>query len=36
VEKFCEWYINRLDDYANTPAHGADASHGEKVVSFMR
>ncbi|MDR5883425.1 aromatic ring-hydroxylating dioxygenase subunit alpha [Caballeronia sp. LZ032] len=36
VEKFCEWYINRLGDYANTPAHGIDTSHGEKVVSFMR
>ncbi len=36
VEKFCAWYIARLDDYANEPSHACDASQGEKVVSFMR
>lgn len=36
VEKFCEWYIGRLDTYANTPDEAALPSHGEKVVSFMR
>lgn len=35
VEKFSEWYIGRLDAYANTPDSDAPA-HGEKVVSFMR
>jgi Rieske 2Fe-2S family protein len=41
VEKFCEWYIGRLDDYANTPDEAllpsvASPLHGEKVVSFKR
>jgi Rieske 2Fe-2S family protein len=35
VEKFSEWYIGRLGDYANAPDEKL-ASHGEKVVSFMR
>jgi len=35
VEKFCEWYIGRLDDYANTPDKEA-LTRGEKVVSFIR
>ncbi len=36
VEKFCEWYIGRLDDYANTPDEASVSTHGEKVVSFKR
>ncbi len=36
VEKFCEWYIGRLQDYADTPDQAAVTSHGEKVVSFKR
>ncbi len=36
VEKFCEWYIGRLDDYANTPEEASVSDHGEKVVSFKR
>ncbi|REE21531.1 Rieske 2Fe-2S family protein [Paraburkholderia sp. BL27I4N3] len=41
VEKFCEWYIARMADYGNAPqthdaGDTAPASHGEKVVSFMR
>jgi Rieske 2Fe-2S family protein len=36
VEKFCEWYIGRLDDYANTPDEASVNTHGEKVVSFKR
>ncbi|MDB5783382.1 aromatic ring-hydroxylating dioxygenase subunit alpha [Caballeronia mineralivorans] len=36
VEKFCEWYIGRLEDYANTPDEASVSSHGEKVVSFKR
>jgi Rieske 2Fe-2S family protein len=41
VEKFCEWYIARMADYSNAPqtheaGDTAPASHGEKVVSFMR
>jgi Rieske 2Fe-2S family protein len=36
VEKFCEWYIGRLDDYASTPDEASMSTHGEKVVSFKR
>ena len=36
VEKFCEWYIGRLDDYASTPDEANVSTHGEKVVSFKR
>lgn len=36
VEKFCEWYIGRLDDYASTPDEASVSTHGEKVVSFKR
>ena len=36
VEKFCEWYIGRLDDYASTPDEASVSDHGEKVVSFKR
>lgn len=36
VEKFCQWYIGRLENFADTPDQALAPSHGEKVVSFKR